>query len=100
MKRSELPIEEYLRKLYFSMKTRCNGKLDSQHNHCYTENMIFNLFESADIFIDYVVNVLKVDPRGLVIHRIDNDGHYEPGNIEFLTNAEHGKKPRRGYTYE
>ena len=26
------------------------------------------------------------------VHRIDNDGHYEPGNIEFLTKEEHKKR--------
>jgi len=45
--------------------------------------------QSADDFRDYVINELKVDPRGLQIHRIDNDGHYERGNIVFVTREEH-----------
>lgn len=29
------------------------------------------------------------DPRGKQCHRPDNDGDYEPGNIEFLDPDEH-----------
>lgn len=36
-----------------------------------------------------------IDPRGKQIHRINNDGHYELGNIEFLTLKEHCLKHRR-----
>jgi hypothetical protein len=85
---------DYLKSVYRGMKSRCNGELDKSSGRSYTENMIFCLFESADAFIDYVLNVLKVDPRGKQIHRLDNDGHYAPGNVEFLTAGEHGKAHR------
>jgi hypothetical protein len=60
-------------------------------NKSYIRKGIMNLFESVEDLIDYVVDVLQVNPIGLQCHRIDNDGHYEPGNIEFLTKIEHDK---------
>ena len=67
-----------------NMKKRCdNPKCDKYKN--YGGRGIKCLFKSADDFIDYVVNVLQVDPRGLTIDRIDNNGHYERGNIRFVT---------------
>lgn len=39
-------------------------------------------------FENHVINDLKVDPRGLHIHRINNK-HYEPNNIVFVTNKQH-----------
>lgn len=38
--------------------------------------------------MNYVVDILKVDPRGFDIDRIDNNGHYEKGNIRFVTHKE------------
>ncbi len=73
----------HLRRIYGGQKWRCSNKKS------YIEKGIKNKFESSEQFIGYVVEVLKVDPRGLDCHRIDNDRHYEPGNIEFLTSTEH-----------
>ncbi|KKN53843.1 hypothetical protein LCGC14_0598020 [marine sediment metagenome] len=42
-------------------------------------------FETLDDFRNYVINVLQIDPRGLEVDRIDNNGHYEKGNIRFVT---------------
>lgn len=78
-------IEGYLSRVYGSQKWRCS------HKKSYVRKGIKNKFSCLDDFRDYVINILKVDPRGRQIHRIDPDGHYEPGNIEFLTQAEHHK---------
>ncbi len=76
-------VRGWLVRRYHAMGQRC------QKQKSYIDKGIKNNFESSDALVDYVVNELKVDPRGLECHRIDDDGHYEPGNIEFLTDAEH-----------
>jgi hypothetical protein len=75
-----------LRRTFSRMKSRCTDT--SRHNyHRYGGRGVRVCFESVEEFIDYVVNTLKVDPRGLTIDRIDNDGNYERGNIRFATQA-------------
>lgn len=73
---------------FHSIIQRCNN-LNDQAYKIYGKRGIQCLFENADEFANYVINVLQVDPRGLDIHRPDNDGHYEPGNIIFIPRNEH-----------
>ena len=40
-----------------------------------------------------------VHSRGLTIDRIDNEGHYERGNIQFVTNAVNQSHRRKGIKY-
>ena len=76
-------IDGYLRFIFGSMKQRCSDP--KAHNyHRYGGRGIKVCFTS-DEFVDYVMNKLQVDPRGLTIDRIDNNGNYEPGNIRFVT---------------
>ena len=77
-------INGHLRHIYNNIKTRCGNPI--VHNYSrYGGRGIKNKFESANEFVDYVVNNLKVNPKGLQIDRIDNNGHYEKGNIRFVT---------------
>lgn len=67
-----------------SMKYRCNNPKYSQYKY-YGGRGIKCLFASANEFIDYVINELQINPHGLMIDRINNDGHYEKKNIRFVT---------------
>jgi len=80
----------YLRKRFVAITQRCNNPKRSNYKH-YGGRGIKCLFKSADDFIDYVVNVLQVNPKGLTIDRINNDGHYERGNIRFVIHKENCK---------
>ncbi len=77
----------HLANVFHSMRRRC-GDPDTHNYSRYGGRGIQNKFESLDTFRDYVINVLWIDPRGLQIDRIDNDGHYEKGNIRFVTAKE------------
>lgn len=85
-------IRGHLILTFHKMKERCENP-----KHCAYKwyKNIKCLFKSSTEFANYVINKLQIDPRGLEIHRINNKGHYKPGNIEFLTSKEHGLKHRK-----
>ncbi len=74
--------------VFNGMTRRCNSSNHVRYSR-YGGRGIQNKFTSIDDFRDYVINVLKIDPRGLQVHRIDNDESYQKGNITFLTSGEH-----------
>ncbi len=76
-----------LRRIYGSIKRRCNDP-DSWDYKYYGGRGIQNKFTSSGEFVDYVQNVLRANPYGLEIDRIDNNGHYEKGNVRFVTHKE------------
>ncbi len=81
-------IEGHLACVFAGMTRRCTD-LNLRNYENYGGKDIKCLFKNLDDFRIYVINELKIDPRGKQIHRINNDGHYEKGNITFLTPEEH-----------
>ena len=81
-------VSGYLRHMFHNINFRCSN-LQDRHYKNYGGRGIKNLFESANKFIDYVTDTLQINPCGLQVHRIDNNGHYEKGNIEFVTDDKH-----------
>lgn len=85
-------IVGYLKKKYYEMRSRCNNPKNSNYKK-YGKQGIKVEFKSSNEFVNYVINVLKINTyekiKELQIHRIDNNGHYAKNNIEFLTSAEH-----------
>ncbi len=78
-------IKGQLQRVFGSIQFRIANPVG--RNACYKN--VKNKFKSLDEFRCYVSDVLKVDPRGLQIHRIDSKRHYEPGNITFMVASEH-----------
>ena len=89
-------IDGYLRNIYAAIKQRCNNSWCRAYKN-YGGRGIKCLFTS-DEFVDYAMNDSGFDTyekiKGMEIHRIDNDGHYEEGNIEFLVRSEHAARHR------
>ncbi len=83
-----------LRHCFQNMKHRCNNPENIYYKN-YGGRGIKCLFKSSNEFVDYVINKLHADARGLDIDRIDNNGNYEPGNIRFVTRKENCKNRKR-----
>ena len=80
-------IKGHLAQVYCDLDTRCtNSNCASFEN--YGGRGIKNKFKSLNAFRNYVMNKLQINPHGLQIDRINNNGHYEIGNIRFVTCAE------------
>lgn len=84
-----------IRRRFYAIKQRCNNPKHPAYK--YYGGRGIELKFTSDEFVDYVINELKIDPRGLDIDRIDNNKHYEPGNIRFVTHKENcnNKRQRR-----
>jgi hypothetical protein len=77
----------YLINVFYNIKQRCTNP----EHWCYSRyggRGIQCRFSSSKEFALYVIEELRVDPRGLDTDRIDINGHYEPGNIQFITHQE------------
>ena len=70
------------------VKGRCE-RPGHEHYYNYGECGIELRF-TRDEFVEYMLKYWPMDSyTGCELHRIDNDGHYEPGNVEMLTMDEH-----------
>ena len=86
-------IHGYLRNVWNNMLRRCKNPKHKKYKD-WGGRGIKVKFVCFEDFYDYVIHELKADPRSLTIDRIDNDGHYEPGNIRFVTRSENNRNKR------
>ena len=92
-KRYTASVKGHLRNVFASIKQRCIDP-DCKAYKWYGGRGIKCLFTS-DEFVSYVMDELQIDPRGLDCDRVNNDGNYEPGNIQFITHKENVQKIKR-----
>ena len=72
-----------------NIKKRCNNPEADKYKWYGGRGIKCNF--TFDELYDWVI-INNIDPRGLEIHRIDNNGNYVLGNIEFLDKNTHIKK--------
>jgi hypothetical protein len=80
-------FDSRLRSMFSNVNSRCNNPRDISYKW-YGGRGIKCKFKSVDEFVSYVVNNLQID-------RIDNNGHYERGNIRLTTAKENSNNRRR-----
>lgn len=75
---------------YTAAKQRCTNPR-SQKFYAYGQRGIEFRFKS---FAEFIKAIGGPRPAGLVLDRIDNDGHYEPGNVRWTTRSESQRNRR------
>ena len=90
-------LEKILLSRWRGIQKRCKYPHSASYKY-YGGRGIKCKFKSFDEFFDYVLNELDIlsgkEIENLQIDRIDNGGHYEPGNIQFITPVENCTKDR------
>ena len=89
-------IHGHLVKVWHQMLYRCNDPKNKAYKY-YGGRGIEVRFACFKDFYAHVIEELKVDPRKLTIDRINNDGHYEYGNVRFVTQTENNNNRRKKY---
>lgn len=87
-------IRGHLWSIFDAMLQRCNNPKCSGYKNYGGRNIKIK-FKNHEEFISYCIDKLQIDPRGLEIDRINNDGHYKKGNIRFVTHKENNNNRRK-----
>jgi hypothetical protein len=75
---------------YFNAKKRCTRRCGKDFKNYGGRGIKFK-FKS---FLEFLKEIGRKPSRKLVLDRIDNDGHYEPGNVRWTTRSESAKNQR------
>lgn len=83
---------------FYAIRSRCQNPKTRTYPH-YGGRGVECRFASAEEFVEYIAEELGVD-LNREIDRIDNDGHYEPGNLRYATRSEQNSNRRDSHRIE
>lgn len=91
-RRSEGGLKEHqLFPIWVSIMGKCTGRRDPRYKDYGRRGItICDRWLNAADFIEDIVGWLGPPPDGMTLRRINNNGHYEPGNVRWAAAAEDG----------
>lgn len=91
------PGARILQSRYVDIWRRCSNLQDAN----YGGRGIQNKFASAEEFVNYVLRELPhPNYKNVTLDRINNDGHYEPGNLRLATRIQQARNKRNNVHLE
>lgn len=89
-----------LQQRYSAIVQRCRTDKAGAYQKNYGSRGIANRFKSCEHFVRWVWETFPLaDYDGLDIDRVDNDGHYEPGNLRVVAPSVNQENTRRSNGY-
>jgi hypothetical protein len=90
---------DYRYRLWHTIKAKClrPGFMDYPYYGGRGIKMHEPWINDFPAFRDYIDSTLGPRPDGLTLDRVDNSGHYEPGNLRWATRAQQARNRRSRY---
>lgn len=93
IKNNRLTVRGHLLHVFCQILQRCTNTNHLQFKYYGGRGIQCN-FINFNEFYNYIINELCIVPFGLTIDRINNDGHYEKGNIRFVSQMVNNRNRR------
>lgn len=90
----------YLYNIFYAIKNRCLNPKDAAYKNYGGRGITVHdvWLKCANDFVLWALNNLGERPEGLTLDRIENDGHYQPGNLRWATREVQTHNRRQQYS--